>query len=242
MKSVAILFCLLVSIEGNVANAQSAAGLQSGLSLNYRQAGIVAKNTKSALVILLHGYGSNEEDLLGLSQFFPSDYLILSARAPYKADVGGYQWFERELVNGKYNGKPQHIAHSKELILKFVDEAVKKYHGDAGRVYLVGFSQGAMMSYEAGTSAPDKIKGIGVLSGKMSAGLLSSIQADKKLKTLRIFIAHGTADTRLPYSDGKAAYDRLVDIGLVPELHTYPGMDHTISREVMTDLITWIKK
>jgi phospholipase/carboxylesterase len=98
------------------------------------------------------------------------------------------------------------------------------------------------MCYETSISAPEKIKGIGVLSGKMSAGLMSSIHADKKLKSLRMFIAHGTADTRLPYADGKAAYDRLLEIGLMPELHTYPGMDHTISREVMTDLIAWIKK
>lgn len=242
MKSVAIFFCLLLSIAGTGAYAQNTQGLESGLSLKYRLSPTVSTNSNRPLVILLHGYGSNEEDLLGLSRFFPSDYLILSVRAPYKADVGGYQWFEREIVNGKYNGKPEHIANSKDLILKFVDEAVKKYHGDANRVYLVGFSQGAMMCYESGTSAPGKIKGIGVLSGKMSAGLLSSIHADKKLKTLRIFIAHGTADSRLPYADGKAAYDRLVDIGLVPEFHTYPGMDHTISREVMTDLITWIKK
>ncbi|MBL7690481.1 MAG: hypothetical protein JNM41_02730 [Flavipsychrobacter sp.] len=241
MKSVAIFFCVLLSIAGTASYAQNTPGLESGLSLKYRSYPTVSKDSKRPVVILLHGYGSNEEDLLGLSQLFPSDYLILSVRAPYKADVGGYQWFEREMVNGKYNGKPEHIARSKELILKFVDEAVNKYHGDPGRVYLVGFSQGAMMSYEAGTSAPDKIKGIGVLSGKMSAGLLSSIHADKKLKSLRVFIAHGTADSRLPYSDGKAAYDRLVGIGVIPEMHTYQGMDHTISKEVMTDLIAWIK-
>lgn len=231
-----------MSMIGAIAHGQSTAALESGLSLKYRLAESAQKAAKRPLVILLHGYGSNEEDLLGLSQFFPSDFLVISARAPYKADVGGYQWFERELVNGKYSGKPEHIAHSKQLILKFVDEAVKKYQVDPGKVYLVGFSQGAMMCYEAGTSAPSKIKGIGVLSGKMSGGLLSSIHADNKLKSLRIFIAHGTADTRLPYADGKAANDRLVEIGLMPEFHTYPGMDHTISREVMTDLIAWIRK
>ena len=242
MKSVAIFFCLFVSFAGNVASGQSAVSLESGLSLKYRRAAYLSQTAKGPLVILLHGYGSNEEDLLGLSQFFPSDYLVLSARAPYKADVGGYQWFEREIINGKYSGKPEHIAHSKNLILKFVDEAIKKYRVDQNKVYLVGFSQGAMMCYEAGTSAPAKIKGIGVLSGKMSCDLLSSIQTDNTLKSLRIFIAHGTADNRLPYADGKAAYDRLVEIGLIPELHIYPGMDHTISREVMTDLIAWIRK
>jgi len=242
MKSVAIFFCVLISITVAVAHGQNAGSLESGLSLNYRRAAAPSKTANSPLVILLHGYGSNEEDLLGLSQFFPSDYLVISARAPYKADVGGYQWFERELVNGKYSGKPEHIAHSKELILKFVDEAIKKYQVDPKKIYLVGFSQGAMMCYEVGTSAPNKIKGIGVLSGKMSGGLLSSIHTDNKLKSLRIFIAHGTADTRLPYADGKAAYDRLVQIGIMPEFHTYPGMDHTISREVMNDLIAWIRK
>jgi len=220
----------------------ASAQLQTDLSLKYLVQLPGQASTHPPVIILLHGYGSNEEDLFGLRTALPPYYLIASVRAPRKADVGGYQWFEREIVNGKYTGKKEHLEQSRQAILKFAREFTAKYKADAGSIYLVGFSQGAMMSYEAGLTAPEKIKGIAVLSGKMPESLLPLINKnDPALKKLKIFIAHGTADSRLPFSDGKAANDQLVKMGLKPEFHSYPGMDHAISNEVMADLLKWLK-
>src|ERR1043165_5086340 len=54
---------------------------------------------KPPLVILLHGYGSNERDLFDFRRFFPKTYMVISVRAPYTVPGGGYQWFEKEMVN-----------------------------------------------------------------------------------------------------------------------------------------------
>lgn len=220
----------------------ASAQLQSDLSLKYLVQQPRQVNAHPPVIILLHGYGSNEEDLFGLRVGLPANYLIASVRAPLKADVGGYQWFEREIVNGKYTGKKEHLEQSRKTILKFIGEFTKKYGADAASVYLAGFSQGAMMSYEAGLTAPGKIKGIAVLSGKMPESLIPLINTkDPELKKLRIFISHGTADSRLPFSDGVAAKDQLVKMGLKPEFHSYQGMDHSITNEVVADLLKWLK-
>lgn len=233
---------ILIALAFMTVAFNAPAQLHTELSLKYLVQPPRQASAHPPVIILLHGYGSNEEDLFGLRTALPAQYLIASVRAPLTADVGGYQWFEREIVNGKYTGKKEHLEQSRQTILKFIAEFTKKYNADPANVYLAGFSQGAIMSYEAGLTAPAKIRGIAVLSGKMPESLMPLINKnDPNLKKLKIFIAHGTADSRLPFSDGKAANDRLVNMGMKPEFHGYQGMDHAISNEVMGDLLKWLK-
>ncbi len=240
MKNIVLVLILFIFPIVPSALAQSATPLE-GLALKYVVQLPVQKLPKPPVVILLHGFGSNESDMFGLRGFFPKNYIVISARAPYNVAGGGYQWFEKEIVNGKYTGKKEDLDFSRNSILKFVGEVVAKYNADAGQVYLVGFSQGAMMSYEAGLVAPETIRGVGVLSGRLPESLKPLIKKSPFLDRLKIFIAHGDADTRLSFTDGKAAYDHLISIGLRPEFHMYPGMEHTISKEVVADLLKWLK-
>lgn len=239
-KYLSYLLLILLSVSYSL-HAQTSETLND-LSLTYLARVPAIHNTKTPVVILLHGYGSNEQDLFGLQNFFPSNYILLSARAPYTIGSGGYQWFERQMVNGKFSGRKEDIDNNRKSILKFVTEVVKKYNADAGNVYLVGFSQGAMMCYETGLTAPGIVKGIGVLSGRLSEPLRTALKPNNNLSKLKIFIAHGTADSRIPYAEGKAACDFLSTLSLKPEFHTYQGMDHTITNEVMADLLNWLKK
>jgi phospholipase/carboxylesterase len=98
------------------------------------------------------------------------------------------------------------------------------------------------MCYETGLTAPGIVKGIGVLSGRLSESLSTALKPNNNLSKLKIFIAHGTADSRIPYAEGKAACDILSALSLKPEFQTYQGMDHTITNEVMADLLNWLKK
>lgn len=239
-KYVACLLLIFTAVSFSVKGQSN--DLQEDLSLKYMARVPASHSVKTPVVILLHGYGSNEQDLFGLQHLFPANYIILSARAPFSAGSEGYQWFERQIVNGKFSGRKEDIYQSRERILKFVAEVVKKYKADAANVYLVGFSQGAMMCYETGLTAPGVVKGIGVLSGRLSEPLRASLKPVANRKTLKIFIAHGTADSRIPYSEGKTANEFLIALGLKPEFHTYQGMDHTITNEVMADLLNWLKK
>jgi phospholipase/carboxylesterase len=238
MKSIAqLLFVFLLSI---VTSAEAQEPI-NGLALKYLVQLPTEKSATPPVVILLHGYGSNEKDLFELRSSFPKNYIIIAARAPYSVSGGGYQWFEREIVNGKYTGRKDHLDHSRNAILKFIPQVVAKYGANAAKVYVMGFSQGAMMSYEAGLTAPKAVRGIGVLSGTMPESLKPLIRKSNELSAMKIFIAHGTADSRLPYADGKAAYDYLVSLGLKPEFHKYEGMDHTISQDVLHDLLKWLQ-
>lgn len=210
--------------------------MQAGLALKYLVQLPADKSTHPPVIILLHGYGSDERDLFELRGALPKNYIVIAARAPYAVGAQGYQWFERGS-----NGKSAQLDNSKKLVAAFIPEVVAKYKADAHQVYVMGFSQGAMMSYETGLTKPELLKGIGVLSGRIFPPLKQEVKNNEALKKLRIFVSHGTADDRIPFADGKAAADYLNSIGLKPEFHEYAGMGHAISNDVMADLVKWLK-
>jgi phospholipase/carboxylesterase len=212
--------------------------LQEGLVLKYLVQQPAGKH--APVIILLHGYGSDERDLFELKSMLPGNFLIISARAPYALQGGGYQWYDLKMEDGKRTGKKEDIATSREKIITFIGQVVNKYSADARQVYVMGFSQGAIMSYEVGLTSPAKVRGIGPLSGKIYPSLKTLVKNTPDLKKLRIFVAHGTADDRISFAEGKAAVEYIRSLGLQPEFHEYAGMGHSISGDVMKDLVAWL--
>ena len=241
MKRIVVaIFGLIVTLAFSACAQNSQ--LQESLALKYLVREPKTRTAKPPVVIMMHGYGSNEADLFELATYFPDNFIVISARAPYPMSATGYEWFEKDRSQQKYTPMKTMVENSRNLVLKFIPQVVEKYHADAANVYVMGFSQGAIMSYEAGLIAPAAIKGIGVLSGVMPTGLEKEIKPSAALSKLRIFITHGTADNVLSFDDGKAGYDQLVKLGLKPEFHSYQGMGHSISQAVITDLMKWLKK
>lgn len=226
---------MLLLLIATVALGQSQA-VQLDLSLKYLVALPAQKTAKTPVIILLHGYGSNEEDLFELKNSFPSNFLIVAARAPYPVSERSYQWYDLR----KSDIQPE-INSSNYLIVKFISQVVSKYKADGQQVYLMGFSQGAMMSLNVGLTNPDKVKGIGVLSGRLFPSLKKDVKVTPALKKMKIFIAHGTADDRIKFQEGKDAADYLKSIGLKPDFHAYNGMKHAINNDVLKDLLIWLK-
>src|ERR1700730_2735535 len=113
-----ILSFILVALHATSVRAQdpnlnNESQLHSDLSLQYL-VHLPAKAAKhSPVIILLHGMGSNERDLYSLQPFFPPRYAVVSVRAPYALGVGGYQWFEGTVVDGRLDGNPQQLALSR---------------------------------------------------------------------------------------------------------------------------------
>lgn len=229
---------LLTLLASAAVHAQ--APLQTDLPLKYlEQANVDSRD--QPLVIFLHGYGSNEQDLFGIKDDLPAQYTYLSVRAPMVMEEGSYQWF-RKKGEGAYNGETDDLNTSAQLLLDFVAQAAKKYHTEADKVFLVGFSQGAIMSYEVALRHPEAVGGIAALSGRILPVLKSELQPDEKRQSLAIFIGHGTADKRLPFSDGTDADSLLKSASLEPEFHAYQGVGHNISADEVKDLSAWLQR
>lgn len=229
---------LLTLLASAAVHAQTP--LQTDLPLKYlEQANVDSRD--QPLVIFLHGYGSNEQDLFGIKDDLPTQYTYLSVRAPMVMEEGSYQWF-RKKGEGAYNGETNDLKASAQLLLDFVAQAAKKYHTEPDKVVLVGFSQGAIMSYEVALRHPEAVGGIAALSGRILPVLKSELQPDEKRQSLAIFIGHGTADKRLPFSDGTDANSLLKSASLEPEFHAYEGVGHNISADEVQDLSAWLQR
>jgi len=198
------------------------------------------KTGKPTVVLLLHGYGSNEKDLFSLAQYFPDSFLIISARAPVTLGTENYAWFQVDYSKKVRVPNLEQEAQSRTLILKFINQLKKQYSFDNTQLYLGGFSQGGIMSYNVGLSNPDQMKGIFILSGILGDEVKPTIVSPDKLKSLRIFVSHGTNDPVLSIQQARESVTYLRGLGLNPVYKEYPAV-HTISADMLNDLLSWIK-
>ncbi|MFL9899393.1 alpha/beta fold hydrolase [Paraburkholderia fungorum] len=242
-KFFAILFLtvLATGARAQTGNPDADNQLHNDLSLQYLVHLPSRSTSPPPVIILLHGMGSNEQDLYSLLPELPQKYAIISARAPYTLAEGSYQWFQGTLVNNRLDGDPQQLAASRVRIGGFVDQVVTKYRLDPHQVYLVGFSQGAILSYQVALTEPAKIRGIGVMSGAIFGSFVPLIKPSPALSHLRIFISHGQADHRIPIGYALEADQRLKGLGLKPEFHVYAGMQHEINSDALADLVNWLR-
>ena len=156
-------------------------------------------------------------------------------------DPNGYRWFAKKPGEGDYDGETADLQRSAQLIENFVSKATAKYHTQSDRVFLVGFSQGAIMAYEVGLRKPAMVRGIAALSGSVLPVLKAELKPDESLNKLAIFIGHGTLDQALPYASATRANEVLLGLGLKPEFHGYMGMPHTVSAAEIQDLKAWLE-
>ncbi|MDF2454455.1 MAG: esterase [Cytophagaceae bacterium] len=210
-------------------------------SLFYIHREPTVKSATPPLLLLLHGTGSNEEDLFSFADQLPGKFLVVSIRAPYTIERGSYTWYELRFENGKPISNNVQAEQSRKTLLAFIEQLKGKHDFDASQVYLCGFSQGGIMSYSVALTAPEKIKGIAIMSGRLLDDVKTNVAAKEQLKKLSIFVSHGTKDNVLNVQYARDAKTYLESLGLTPLYKEYPEA-HTISREMFADLLKWLNQ
>lgn len=199
------------------------------------------KSTNPPLLILLHGIGSNEEDLFSFANRIPDNFLVVSVRAPQVINNGSYAWYDMDLSTGKPIYNKQQAEESRKTIIAFINQLKVLHPYNEHQVYLCGFSQGAVMSYSVGLTRPDIIKGIAVMSGRLLEEVKSIKASEDKLKNLKVFISHGKNDTVLPIHYAREGDAYLKSLNIFPTYNEYTE-GHGINSEMLNDLIEWLKK
>ncbi len=192
------------------------------------------------LLLALHGIGSNEQDLIGLSPHLDGRFLTVSARAPYEYGPG-YSWFGLEIGPQGVIVDEEQARKSRETILQFLGEITEAYQTDPQRTYLLGFSQGSIMSYAVLAQASEKLSGVVAMSGRFSPQLLSAMKGNALLKDFPILVTHGTQDQMLPISNGRSTRDALAQLPVRLTYKEYP-MGHEVSAESIRDIKAWFKE
>ncbi|SFI09882.1 alpha/beta hydrolase [Halpernia frigidisoli] len=198
--------------------------------------------SKTPLLILLHGYGSNEEDLFSFRETLPKDWLIISFRAPLVLEYGGHSWFDLDLMNKE---NPMDIDQAKAAekgILEAILEISNRYGLTENETHLAGFSQGGILTYALALNNPQLFSKIAILSSYPEEKLLDNISKDKKqLEKLKIFISHGTDDAVIPLDWGRKAADYLYHKGCFFSFREYMS-GHGVNQKNYMDLMEFFNK
>jgi len=211
------------------------------LSLTYKYRLPKSNKTKfPPMLLLLHGYGSNESDLFSFAEHLPNDYLIISARAPLILGFDSYAWYTINLnaQDGNYSDISEALK-AKKMILNFIDELKSVFSFDTTSISLLGFSQGSILCYALAFSYPKVFKNIVALSGYIKQELFD-ITDKKVLKNLDIFMSHGTQDQVIPILWAKKSEQFLTELKISHKFNTYPT-GHNVTPQNFNDFNQWLK-
>ena len=188
------------------------------------------------LLLLLHGYGANEEDLLGLAPHLDARLVCVSARAPYVLDFGGFAWFNIEIGA---EGIRFDFAEAEEPLVQVLSlvDALRRDHRPA-RIFIAGFSQGASMALAAALKRPQDFAGAIALSGLCKPEMLPEDAGS--VQGLKIFMSHGRFDPVIPIAQARASRDLLTPLGL-DLLYKEYDMPHAIAEPCLEDLASWLR-
>lgn len=192
---------------------------------------------KAPVVVMLHGYGSDENDLFALAPRFPVSANVFSLRAPLIRKEGGFAWFTFEQAGSsawKYNA--EEVSQSEEYIRHFVRRICAVHDLDSSRVVLLGFSQGAIMAYEVAIKQPGFVSGVVALSG----GMLPHKENGPPRIGTRFFIGHGDSDAVIPKEMSANAASYLSNRGAPVTNKVYHAV-HQIPEEELRDIMIWLK-
>jgi phospholipase/carboxylesterase len=197
---------------------------------------------KNPLLLLLHGYGSNEEDLFSFASELPEEYYVISARAPYDMGFGSYAWYaiNFDANENKFSDIPQ-AQQSRDIIANFIDELIANYPIDSTNVSLIGFSQGTILSYAVALSYPEKIQRVVAMSGYLNLDMVNPNFNTNNLSNLKIFASHGTVDQVIPVDWARKAAPILSQLGVEVLYKEYP-VGHGVAPQNFYDFKNWLQQ
>lgn len=200
------------------------------------------KKDKNPLLLLLHGYGSNEEDLFSFASELPEEYFVVSARAPFDMMYGSYAWYaiNFDVDENKFSDIGQARA-SRDIIANFIDELVTEYPIDADNVTLIGFSQGCILSYAVALSYPEKVQRVVAMSGYFNPEIAVDDYTENDLSKLRIFASHGTVDQVIPVEWARKSIPMLQVLGIDIVFKEYM-VGHGVAPQNFFDFKHWLSK
>jgi len=213
----------------------------SKLSLEYLIRPPKIEIEEPPLLVMLHGYGSNEQDLFSFADELPEKLLIISARAPLSMDFGSYAWYSIHFNNDSKNFSD--IPEAKEALLKiakFIEEIKQEYSVNTKNVFLLGFSQGTILSTAFAINNPDKVQHVIALSGYVNKQLLIDNIENINYSNLDFFVSHGTVDQVIPVDWARKTPDFLNNLSIQNTYHEYP-VGHGVAPQNFYDLNSWIK-
>jgi phospholipase/carboxylesterase len=199
-----------------------------------------APGPRPPLLLLLHGVGRDETDLLGAVPGLDPRLLVVAARGPRPAGPGGFGWYDVDWNNDPPRKDPAQVLESRDQVIALLEQLRATQGADPERLFLLGFSQGAILSLAVALARPDLVRGVVAHSGRL---LPESLPATPHpaLPRLEVLLLHGLADQVILPVRSREALDRLAPL-LGPRItaREFPGQGHALAPASVAAASAWL--
>ena len=199
------------------------------------------KKKERKILIMLHGYGSDYNDLISLSDFFGNDYLYISVQANHSLSQNSYCWWSLNFdSNHTLQSDFDQAKNSVENLNKFIQkEILQKYNIRNENIILLGFSQGAMLAYALSLNFYDNYKKVIGLSGKIQEEIIK-LGSNNKYNDHRFYCSHGIYDQTIPIAYARRASNWFKKNKIDHQYQEFQSQ-HNLSMENIEAVKNWLK-
>jgi phospholipase/carboxylesterase len=187
-------------------------------------------------LIFLHGRGADEEDLLGLTSAFDERLFVISVRAPFPYEYGGYTWYDAGTI-----GEPDAVRFPESCtrLAQFITDVKAQYPIRQDKLFLYGFSMGCVMSFVQALTHPDSVRGVAANSGYVP-DTASVPYRWQELSGTAFHITHGVYDPVIPIAFARHAKSLFERSNAPFTYKEYPS-EHYLADECIQDAAAWLR-
>jgi len=188
-------------------------------------------------IILIHGYGSHSGDLFSFAPYLPKNHTIIAIQGPLNLSPNSYAWYSLQMdFSGAVTSNLKDFWDAVQLIVDTIFELVKIHKLDLADISLLGFSQGAILSWAIAYKNSEIIRRIVALSGMIH----ESVDTSKAPKFIA-YASHGVSDQVIPISQPRNTIVHLSEQYDAISYNEY-NEGHNISQENFSQIVNWLKK
>jgi len=210
------------------------------LPLTFLQRPAAATTPRPWLLVLMHGVGSNEQDLFGLAPHIPERFHVLSLRAPFRMGPGSHAWFDFSIEpNGERTINEAQEAQSRALVAKAIASAAEQLGIPPERVVVGGFSQGGIMALSLLLTQPALMQAAMVWHSRLLAQVLPLAAPPDALRGKQLWLSHGTHDNVIPLAHAQAIAQHMGPLPVAVTYREFPGA-HEIRPVELAATVTWL--
>ncbi|MGY8922237.1 MAG: alpha/beta hydrolase [Flavobacteriales bacterium] len=205
--------------------------------LEYRIRNAEGNAIKKPVIFLIHGYGSNADDLFSFAPYLPKSHVVISLQAPLALGNESFAWYQLGIDStGAVTSEINDAWNVVDLLIENIESLLPKNSLDPNDISLFGFSQGAIISWALAFQHPKKVRRIIALSGLIH----DSVPTSSKPEFIA-YAAHGTSDSVIPVESARKHILPLSHLYKEIQYQEFPD-GHEVSQENFKALIQWINK
>ena len=211
------------------------------LPLSFLQRPAAATTPRPWLLVLMHGVGSNEQDLFSLAPQIPDRFHVLSLRAPFRMGPGSHAWFDFSIEpNGERTINEAQEAQSRARVAQTVQAASEQLGIPPERVVVGGFSQGGIMALSLLLSRPELMRAAVVWHSRLLAQIVPHIAPADAFHGKHLWLSHGTQDNVIPLAAAQSIRRQVQTLPLRLSYEEFNSA-HEIRPAELAHTVTWLQ-